>query len=189
MQGLIHSLHPLKTCLKRTLHAIGVAISWAHSFMTAHTGKGFLTDDIIKRWDLDHQNLVGLPLRVEVDHFTRENRMEFLFQTYHDLSIHIIYVQQTLTEIRSHGFDRIFLENVTSLLEVKLRRLLCTVRILIRNRGGTITSFVDAWALPDQYRKLQYAYPRYRKNYVLGKDLKVFLGNLKSNYTTMLNEF
>ena len=183
---LIETLPPLRTQLTGTIDAINNANYSAHEFMTAHIGNGFLTAEVLEAWTPENMNLAGLPLTVEVDNFTQENMTEFLLQAYHDISIHVIYVQQALGELTN--FDRADLENKTSLLEGNLLKLLCKVHILLKSKGETITSFVDASAMPDTLKNIQDDTVRYVKNYILGKDVKVFLGNLKSNYTALLDE-
>ena len=183
---LVETLPPLKTQLTATINAINTANYSAHEFMTAHVGNGFLTAEVLETWAPENMNLVGLPLSVEVDNFTRENMTEFLLQAYHDISIHIIYVQQALGELTN--FDRADLESKTSLLETNLLRLLCKVHILLKSSDVSITSFVDASVMPDMLKNIQDDTVRYVKNYILGKDVKVFLGNLKSNYTALLDD-
>ena len=182
---LVETLPPLKTQLTATINAINTANYSAHEFMTAHIGNGFLTAEVLESWALENMNLAGLPLRVEVDSFTRESMTEFLLQAYRAISIHVIYVQQVLRELTN--FDRADLERKTSLLETNLLRLLCKVNILLKTKGGSITSFVDASVMPDMLKNIQDDTVRYVKNYILGKDVKVFLGNLKSNYTALLD--
>ena len=183
---LVETLPPLKTQFTATINAINTANYSAHEFMTAHIGNGFLTAEVFEAWAPENMNLVGLPLSVEVDNFTSENMTDFLLQAYHDLSIHIIYVQQALRELTN--FDRADLERKTSLLETNLLRLLCKVNILLKTKGETITSFVDASVMPDMLKNIQDDTVRYVKSYILGKDVKVFLGNLKSNYIALLDE-
>ena len=111
---------------------------------------------------------------------------DFLRQTYRDVSIHIVFVQQALGE--QIAVDDRVLKNELSGLKQKLFELLCKVHHLAISRNITISSFVDASVMPSSMKNISDDTRRYKRNYVLGKDTQIFLGNLEANFTTLYSE-
>ena len=111
---------------------------------------------------------------------------DFLRQTYRDVSIHIVFVQQALGE--QIAVDDRVLENELSGLDQKLFELLCKVHHLAISRNITISNFVDASVMPSSMKNISDDTRRYKRNYVLGKDTQIFLGNLEANFTTLYSE-
>ncbi|KAK3768042.1 hypothetical protein RRG08_045861 [Elysia crispata] len=171
----------LTTQLSNTLERIVLANVTANKI----ENPDFTPDDLIQLKP-DATHLPDLPLLVETENLTLGNMEQFLRQTYRDVSIHIVFVQQALGEQIADDYR--VLENELSGLEQKLFELLCKVHTLAISSNITISSFVDASVMPSSIKNIQDDTLRYMRNYILGKDTQIFLRNLEANFTTLYNE-
>ncbi|KAK3799916.1 hypothetical protein RRG08_057316 [Elysia crispata] len=132
----------LITQLSITMERIVLTNVAANQMLVTLRQPRFLTQDDLIQLNPDATHLPNLPLLVETKNLTLGNMEDFLRQTYRDVSIHIVFVQQALGEQIADD-DRV-LENELSGLEQKLFELLCKVHTLAISGNITISSFVDA---------------------------------------------
>ncbi|GFO34259.1 hypothetical protein PoB_006076400 [Plakobranchus ocellatus] len=111
--------------------------------------------------------------------------VNILLQDYHDISVYIVYVKQALQE--QVALDMGLLSNEISQLETNLFSLLCKVYTLLKTKETSVTSYVDASAMPEYLKNIEDATTRYMRNYLLAKDAKIFLNHLAMNYASFLN--
>ncbi|KAK3762000.1 hypothetical protein RRG08_014802 [Elysia crispata] len=180
---LFQQFPPLLTQFKATGEESYRVSSAAVTLTKALERHGFLTpDDLLMLKALDVR-LPGLPLAVQaVDKANQRNIVEFFRQAYHDISIHIEYVQMALSE--QVAIDNRLLEQELSELEKKLFHLLCKVHTILKSQGEVLTSFVDASVIPDGIKDIQDTTMRYMRNYILGQDITIFMDNLIANCTS-----
>ncbi|KAK3768041.1 hypothetical protein RRG08_045860 [Elysia crispata] len=176
----------LTTQLSITLERIVLANVTANQMLETLRQPRFLTQDDLIQLNPDATHLPNLPLFVETENLTLGNMEQFLRQAYRDVSIHIVFVQQALGE--QNADDYRVLENELNWLEQKLFELLCKVHTLAISSNITISSFVDASVMPSSIKNIQDDTLRYMRNYILGKDTQIFLGNLEANFTTLYSE-
>ncbi|KAK3768037.1 hypothetical protein RRG08_045857 [Elysia crispata] len=176
----------LITQLSITMERIVLTNVAANQMLVTLRQPRFLTPDDLIQLNPDATHLPNLPLLVETKNLTLGNMEDFLRQTYRDVSIHIVFVQQALREQIADDYR--VLENELSWLEQKLFELLCKVHTLAISSNITISSFVDASVMPSSIKNIQDDTLRYMRNYILGKDTQIFLGNLEANFTTLYSE-
>ncbi|RUS82749.1 hypothetical protein EGW08_009487 [Elysia chlorotica] len=184
----VQDIPSLTKQLTDTIEQMALANTSANDLMSALRGPGFLTEDDQNQLNAT-ENLQDLPLLVEADNLTVTNMVDFLHESCRIVSTHIAYVQVALSEQVAN--DGRLLETELSHLESKLFELLCNVHALAHTKNAscaTIESTVDASVVPSAIRNIQDATLRYMRNYILGKDTKIFLGNLKANFMTLLNK-
>ncbi|RUS82748.1 hypothetical protein EGW08_009486 [Elysia chlorotica] len=182
----IQTFPPLDTQITATIETVRGANFSAIALIAALRGNGYLTADDIEMLNPDVTNLPGLPLTVHTDVLSVEKIVDFCRQAYHDISIHTVYVQEALSE--QVAMDGRLLEDELGQLESKLLSLLCKIHTLLKSKGETITSFVDASVMPSAIKNIQDSTLRYMRNFILGKDTTIFLDNLETNFITLLNE-
>ncbi|KAK3757133.1 hypothetical protein RRG08_049800 [Elysia crispata] len=151
----------LITQLSITMERIVLANVAANQMLVTLRQPRFLTQDDLIQLNPDATHLPNLPLLVETKNLTLGNTARlvndvprwriFLRQTYRDVSIHIVFVQQALGEQIADDYR--VLGNELNWLEQKLFELLCKVHTLAIRGNITISSFVDASVMPKKLDK------------------------------------
>ncbi|GFO34260.1 hypothetical protein PoB_006076500 [Plakobranchus ocellatus] len=176
---------PLDSQFNEAINEVNAVKVSAEQLITALQGDGFLTSDDIPALNPTFSHLPGLPLRLENDNPNLDNMVNILLQDYHDISVYIVYVKQALQE--QVALDMGLLSNEISQLETNLFSLMCKVYTLLKTKETSVTSYVDASAMPEYLKNIEDATTRYMRNYLLAKDAKIFLNHLGMNYASFLN--
>ncbi|GFO34257.1 hypothetical protein PoB_006076200 [Plakobranchus ocellatus] len=176
---------PLDLQFNAALDEVNAVKFSAVQLITALQGYVFFTSDDIAALNPTFSHLPGLPLRLENDNPNLDNMVNILLQDYHDISVYIIYVKQALQE--QIALNMGLLLNEISQLETNVFSLLCKVYTLLKTKETSVTSFVDASAMPDYLKNIEDATTQYMRNYLLTKDAKIFLNHLAMDYASFLN--
>jgi len=183
--GIIPGVYPLLgDQLRDVIYAANQAKSAGKTLESTLRGNNFLGTDHTTLLESMSLNLAGLPFRAKRINTAQHSIVRISRRDYHDISVYLTFTKQILTE--QLAFDVGLLVVEIRHLHSSLLVLLSKLDTLLKSQGHVKRSFVDSSVIPSELANLDDAITRYSRNFLLAKDVKIYLTRLAIDYATML---